>query len=64
MVAADSLERPMRRASGAHVVLGMYFEESRVRAFRQNRVQVLMLEAGSGEARDDDDQGERPLSAR
>jgi hypothetical protein len=52
MVAADSLKGLMRWAAGAHVVLGMHFEEGRLRAFRQNGVQVLMLEAGSGDACD------------
>jgi hypothetical protein len=51
MVAADSFEGPMRRAAGAHVVLGMHLEEARLWFFSQNRVQMLVPEAGSGEAR-------------
>jgi hypothetical protein len=52
MVAADALERPMGRSAGAHVVLGMHLEEAGLWAFRQDGVQVLMLEAGPGQARD------------
>jgi hypothetical protein len=52
MVAADSLERPMRRSAGAHVVLGVHLEEAGVLAFLQDGVQVLVLEAGPGRVRD------------
>src|SRR6202166_5403554 len=34
MVAADALERLMRRSTGAHVVLGVHFEEAGLPAFR------------------------------
>src|SRR6266550_2482241 len=52
MVAADALERLMRRSAGAHVVLGVHLEEAGQRTFRQDGVQVLVLEAGPGRARD------------
>src|ERR1700681_1842431 len=52
MVAADALKRLMRRSAGAHVVLGVHLEEPGLRALRENGVQVLMLEAGPGQARD------------
>src|SRR6266850_3256134 len=48
MVAADALERLMRRSAGAHVVLGVHLEEAGLRAFCQDGVQVLVLEAGPG----------------
>jgi hypothetical protein len=51
MIAADLLKGSVRRAAGAHVVLGMHFEEAD-RAFRQDGGEVLVLEAGPGEARD------------
>src|ERR1700726_4096400 len=52
MVAADAFERLMRRSAGAHVVLGVHLEEAGLRAFRQDGVQVLVLEAGPGPACD------------
>src|SRR3977135_1709660 len=52
MVAADALKRLMRRSAGAHVVLGVHLEEAGLRAFRQDGVQVLVLEAGPGRACD------------
>jgi hypothetical protein len=48
MVAADALERLMRRSAGAHVVLGVHLEEAGLRVFRQDGIQVLVLEAGPG----------------
>ena len=52
MVAADALKRLMRRPASAHVVLGVHLEEAGLRAFRQDSVQVLVLEAGPGRVRD------------
>jgi hypothetical protein len=48
MVAADALKRLVRWSAGAHVVLGVHLEEAGLRAFRQDGIQVLMLEAGTG----------------
>jgi hypothetical protein len=47
MVAADALKRLMRRSPGTHVVLGVHLEEAGLGAFRQDGIQVLVLEAGS-----------------
>src|ERR1700759_2823844 len=48
MVAADGLERTMRRSAGAHIVLGMNFEESALFAFVQDRREMLVFEAAPG----------------
>src|SRR5271170_2638089 len=45
MVAANSLEGAMRRAAGAHVVLGVNLEEAARLRPREDRLQVLGLEA-------------------
>jgi hypothetical protein len=47
MVAADSFESAMERSSGAHVVLGMDFEEAALRPLREDCRQMLVLETGS-----------------
>ena len=50
IVAADAGQRVMRRAAGAHVVFGMNLEEAVLLPVGQDRRQMLMLEAGAGEA--------------
>src|ERR1700731_3662181 len=52
MLAADALERLMRRSAGAHVVLGVHLEEAGQRAVRQDGIQVFVLEAGPGQVRE------------
>jgi hypothetical protein len=48
IVAADALKRLVGRSAGAHVVLGVHLKEAGLRAFRQDGVEVLVLEAGPG----------------
>ena len=50
IVAADAGQRIMRRAAGAHVVFGMNLEEAVLLPLGEDRRQMLMLEAGAGEA--------------
>src|ERR1700757_1777521 len=50
MLASDALQRPMRRAAGAHVVFRMDFEEPSLRSILQNCREVLMLETRSGQS--------------
>src|SRR6516162_11263759 len=50
MVATDSFESSMGWSSGAHVVLGMDFEEAALRPFCEDRGQMFVLETGSREA--------------
>src|SRR5271165_6924080 len=52
MVPADGLERPMRRAAGAHIVLGVDLEKAARLGSREDRWQVLGLEARPGQSRD------------
>ena len=47
MVATDGFESAMGWSSGAHVVLGMDFEEAALRPLREDRGQMLVLETGS-----------------
>src|SRR5215813_5143592 len=55
MIVADALKRLMRRSAGAHVVLGVHLEETRQRAFCEDRIQVFVLEAGPGQVRNGQD---------
>src|ERR1700756_1121642 len=59
MIAAYGLERAMRGAAGAHIVLGMDFEEAMLRTFGEDRRKVLMLEACSREPTDPRRKAER-----
>src|SRR5208283_255401 len=52
MVAADGFERAMRRAAAAHVVLGVNLEKAARLPPRDDRLQVLGLEACPGQSRD------------
>ena len=50
MLATDALQRTMGWPAGAHVIFRVNLEESSLRAIRQDRVEVLMLEARSGQS--------------
>src|SRR5208283_3422975 len=52
MVAADRFERAMGWAAGAHVVLGLNLEKAAGLRPREDRLQVLRLEACPGQSRD------------
>src|SRR5271166_1867627 len=52
MVAADGFERTMRRSAGPHAVLGVDLEEAARLRPREDRLQVLGLEARPGQSRD------------
>src|SRR6516162_5270350 len=51
VLVADSVERGMGRAAGAHVVFGMNLKEAILLLFGKNCLQMLMLEAGARAAR-------------
>src|SRR3569623_763129 len=59
MIAADRLQRAMRRSTRSHVVLGMDLEETALPAGIDDRRQVLGLEARAGDAADRDGIAER-----
>jgi hypothetical protein len=50
MVAADRLQRTMRRSAGTHVVLGMDLEKAALLSFIEDRRQMLVLEAAARKA--------------
>ena len=52
IVAADAGQRVVRRAARAHVVFGMNLEEALLLPLGEDRRQMLVLEAGAGEAGD------------
>ena len=52
IVAPDRLQCAMRRATGAHIVFGMDFEETRPLSLRNDRREVPRLEAGAGQSMD------------
>ena len=51
IVAADAGERVVRRAARAHIVFGMNLEKTLLLPLGQDRLHMLMLEAGPCEAR-------------
>src|SRR5437016_11327834 len=59
VIAPDGFKGPMRRSSGAHVVLGVDFEEAPLSAFGKDRGEVLVLEACSGKTADQRRKAER-----
>src|SRR5581483_7105887 len=50
MIAAQGLQRAVRRPAGSHVVLGVDLEEAAMPFFVEDRREVLVLEAASGQA--------------
>src|SRR5580692_4684837 len=50
MLASDALQRPMRWAAGAHVVFCVNLEEPSLRSILQNGLEMLRLEARSGQS--------------
>lgn len=50
MLATDAFQRTMGWPAGAHVIFRVNLEESSLRAIRQNRIEVFMLEARSGQS--------------